>query len=872
MSVQISSEFRKRDEDSPEELSPFCGVEKGKVLQEARCFNDAQIDARKCQQVITKLLYLSIQGEIFTRTEITEVFFSVTKLFQSKDSNLRRMVYLIIKEICPSADEVIIVTSSLMKDMNSKVDLYRANAIRVLCCIADAAMLGQIERYLKQAIVDKSDAVSSAALVSAIHLTQVDPDIVRRWGSEIQEAFNSPSPGVQCHALGLLHEIRKCDRLAINKLVTQLTRTQIRSPLAHCLLIRYITQVIDLSTDSQGLDSPLLIFLQNSLRHKSEMVVFEAVRAITNLRDASASHLGSVVSVLQLLLSSPKPSSRFAAMRVISKLAISFPDLVCSCNVDIESLISDENKSIATLAVTTLLTTGGEATVERLLKRIHSFMTEIQDEFKIMIIEAARITCMRCTHKYRTVLSFLSTHLREEGGFEYKRSIVHAIIQLFGAIPQAKELSLSYLSEFIEDCEYTNLSCEILYLLGEEAPDTSDPGKYLRYIYNRVVLENPSVRAAAVSAMTNIGASNDYLRERILVLLRRCLFDADDEVRDRAISSIASLEKFPKQKIDDLDPHKCQVFENFLLKYCAYPQDAALDLNNIVLEVKEPELIHANGQTVEAPIQHVLSHSQIVSIPSFAEYGELFSSSPEYELTEDETEYKIKCIKHIFPQHVIFEFLCKNTIQEQKLVNVSVIMDSLGEQRLSEAAVLPLHTMPFQAYASAFSIFELPLGEYVAERFACTLKFISKEVDPLTGLTEDEGYEDEYSLEDVYLNLKDYVRPISALDVSTAWDGCSAEASGVFTIDGHDTMQGAVESFCSLIGLFPRSGSIPPNAKSYLLSCAGELPNGEAVLVRANCILEVQRGIRVNVTCKSCEPSICESMIASLDSYLHRPS
>ena len=85
-------------------------------------------------------------------------------------------------------------------------------------------------------------------------------------------------------------------------------------------------------------------------------------------------------------------------------------------------------------------------------------------------------------------------------------------------------------------------------------------------------------------------------------------------------------------------------------------------------------------------------------------------------------------------------------------------------------------------------------------------------------------------------------------------------------------MQGAVESFCSLIGLFPRSGSIPPNAKSYLLSCAGELPNGEAVLVRANCILEVQTGIRVNVTCKSCEPSICESMIASLDSYLHRAS
>ena len=49
------------------------------------------------------------------------------------------------------SDEVIIITSSLMKDMNSKTDLYRSNAIRVLCSITDAQLLGQIERYLKQA-------------------------------------------------------------------------------------------------------------------------------------------------------------------------------------------------------------------------------------------------------------------------------------------------------------------------------------------------------------------------------------------------------------------------------------------------------------------------------------------------------------------------------------------------------------------------------------------------------------------------------------------------------------------------------------------------------------------------------------------------
>ena len=50
------------------------------------------------------------------QVEATEVFFAVTKLFQSSDSNLRRMVYLIIKEICPSADEVGIFCLSFCVD------------------------------------------------------------------------------------------------------------------------------------------------------------------------------------------------------------------------------------------------------------------------------------------------------------------------------------------------------------------------------------------------------------------------------------------------------------------------------------------------------------------------------------------------------------------------------------------------------------------------------------------------------------------------------------------------------------------------------------------------------------------------------------
>jgi hypothetical protein len=37
--------------DFAAEYSPFYGIEKGAVLQEARVFNDPQLDARRCAQV-----------------------------------------------------------------------------------------------------------------------------------------------------------------------------------------------------------------------------------------------------------------------------------------------------------------------------------------------------------------------------------------------------------------------------------------------------------------------------------------------------------------------------------------------------------------------------------------------------------------------------------------------------------------------------------------------------------------------------------------------------------------------------------------------------------------------------------------------------
>lgn len=230
--------------------------------------------------------------------------------------------------------------------MNSNNELFKANALRVLARVVDSQLLLQIERYLKQAIVDKSPAVASSALLGGMHLLAANPEVIRRWASEIQEGTNSRHPMVQFHALSLLHATRASDRQAVTKLVTNMVRSGAKSPLAHALLVRYVAQVI---AESSPESRPFYDFLEGCLRNKAEVVIFEAAKAIVSMRDVALRELQPAITVLQLFLSSSKPVMRFAALRILNRVAQTYPLAVANVNIDLETLISDPNRSIATL-------------------------------------------------------------------------------------------------------------------------------------------------------------------------------------------------------------------------------------------------------------------------------------------------------------------------------------------------------------------------------------------------------------------------------------------------------------------------------------------------------------------------------------------
>ena len=46
---------------------------------------------------------------------------------------------------------------------------------------------------------------------------------------------------------------------------------------------------------------------------------------------------------------------------------------------------------------------------------------------------------------------------------------------------------------------------------------------------------------------------------------------------------------------------------------------------------------------------------QLTHVPELAPYGTVINSSKPVQLTENETEYQVSCVKHVFREHVVFQ-------------------------------------------------------------------------------------------------------------------------------------------------------------------------------------------------------------------------
>lgn len=871
------------------------------VFQEClQQFNASPVNAKKCRQLLAKLLRLIYNGESFPAQESTTLFFSISKLFQHKDQSLRQLVYLTIKELSSISDDILMVTSSIMKDIQGNDAVYKPNAIRTLSKVLDPTTVNAAERLFKNAIVDKNPVISSAALISSYNLLPHAKEVVKRFTNETLETIQSyklfpptqfqlheyygsstsnlPSTSYmyQYHALGLIYQLRNHDKMALMKLISSLSEgSSLKNSLSIIQLIRYINKILN---DDQSLISHLYPILAGFLKHKSDMVELEACKTLINLQHLiKDDQFMAIVNTLQKLLGVPRTATRFAAIRLINKISIKHPEKIIVVNLELEGLINDTNRSISTLAITTLLKTMGAGTVDtgsvggesvdRLITKMTSLMDEITEDFKIVIIEAIENLALKFPAKHKKLVSFLTDLLRDDGTLELKSSIVDALFDLIKFLPDAnaKQLILMNLCEFIEDCEFTELSVRILHLLGDEGPHTSNPSYYIRHIYNRLVLENSIVRSSAVIALAKFAAvCGGEVSKNIVILLERCLNDVDDEVRDRAAISlnfinngkknlIVSDSKYDLNALESKLVHYLNNEENFSVKFdiseirvisseelksIEYDRKISKLENSNVENNDTPEVEEQKGGTkVESAGDNVANDllrqqeyaQELAAIAEFESYGKLTKSTsvPIY-LTDKENEIVVSVVKHLFAesQKLVLQYNINNTLPHTVLQDISVIAQPDNEL-YQEDFIVPLAELKPDQTGIVYVSFSAPAieDEELLSAFGNTVAYTNKDLDDEGNVDPtDDGWSDEYQIDDLELLAGDFIIPLYNSNFTSIFDQLPNQDSGVVNISNVDTIENAVNKVKTALNMMPLDGSdyVPSDITSHTLKLLGK--------------------------------------------------
>jgi len=194
------------------------------------------------------------------------------------------------------------------------------------------------------------------------------------------------------------------------------------------------------------------------------------------------------------------------------------------------------------------------------------------------------------------------------------------------------------------------------------------------------------------------------------------MMDTDDEVRDRATFYLNVLQQ------RQMALNATYIFngltvsvpgmEKALHQYTLEPSEKPFDMKSVplamapVFEQKAEITLVATKPEKLAPSRQDIFQEQLAAIPEFMDLGPLFKSSEPVQLTEAETEYFVRCIKHVFTNHIVFQFDCTNTLNDQLLEKVTVQVDPSDSHEV--LCCIPAPSLAYNQPGICYTLVRLP--------------------------------------------------------------------------------------------------------------------------------------------------------------------
>jgi coatomer subunit gamma len=279
-------------------------------------------------------------------------------------------------------------------------------------------------------------------------------------------------------------------------------------------------------------------------------------------------------------------------------------------------------------------------------------------------------------------------------------------------------------------------------------------------------------------------------------------------------------------------------------------EDAPVGLHKKAVTMDADDMDDLNG----AANDHVVAKEAVdpaalvYAIPELAALGRAFRTSAPVPLTESETEYVVQCTKHIFQNHVVLQFSVQNTIDNQRLDNVTVLVDDSDSEIFSASGEIACEGIKYGETKHCFTVLERNAeAALTSNTFTCELRFTVVQVDPATGEEEGDTFEEEYPLEDLEISTSDFMAKVAVPDFRKAWEttGNEGEVLEKFALQ-FKKLEDAVSAVIDFLGMQPCDGTAAVKAatpgKPHMLHLSGVFVTGQQVLARAQVAMQGDTG------------------------------
>lgn len=575
------------------------------ISQAKEAFSQTPVSVRNAVKALNNVL-LHMCNIKLSEDESRNIYFYVLRGLGTDNVYLQSMLYSTILYMRKSTKDSCFAINSLMKDLNNDTHhIIKGKGLMTLFSLLPATMNNDFEKYITQGLVSRFEQRKGAAVIIG-YLNSINcKDDVKRWVSTINLIQNIPIRDY--HLFALFSQIK--DHKSIERLI--LDNQNSKGP-AGVILVNMLHSI---TKHEIGAHKSLFIkFMKSS----DEMVSIEAVKIVSKFDDVTP-FIETIIPILRKGLQSTKKSVKFASMRIASVLSQN-NDRISTLNKEIENMINNDNKVISMMAVTTLLKTGNEQTIDKLVGIIPTTIDEMTDSFKILMISALESLAMKFKSKEETFILFMKSSLQTKGSVKFKRHIINVMERISRQDLSFAEKILELTSNYIEDSSDSLLTMDIIGFMGLFIGKSCNYKKYIVHIFNRLILDNPQVKCASLQALYFISNDIPEIRECIRSILFGFTEDDDDLVSNEAIFLLEKIENqvynllpLTKIRLNDYIDYKDEI-NKYLNGEDIFEEEKQLKVDPIIKKTKETLLNNRNDDFNIFLTKYIYSDKVILSL------------------------------------------------------------------------------------------------------------------------------------------------------------------------------------------------------------------------------------------------------------------